>query len=126
MEAYDILMENKTQLSWGVFYVVPQIAAFCLELYTKTLVAFKITPFDGKKYSHKTTNLLVDYKDKVPFLRFITDDNELMKLIKEYENTIDTKYAETYVQSDSEDRQKIIDSAMKIRQEILKLTGLKN
>ncbi len=125
LESLEVLNDNKNSIGWGVFYVRPSIVAFCLELFVKAIAAHEDKSFNGKKYRHHTTDILDDYKNKISIFFKISNNSELVGLIKEFEKTIDTKFGETYVSTNDNDQQKIIETVYELRKEICKRTGLR-
>lgn len=125
LEALQILLDKKEDLSWSVFYVVPPMITFCIELYIKAIVSYKENTFDNKKHGHKTTEILSDYAETIEIFKKIVKNKKLFKLLNEYQNTIyNTRFGETSVSINSEDQKIVIDTIYELRQEMCKLTGL--
>ncbi len=122
LESLRILIDNKKQISWGVFYVIPQIVAFCLELFVKAIAAHEDVSFDAKTYRHKTNEILINYASRISLFKKLLNDKTLMNLIKEYQKTIDTRFGGTYVSIDGDDQQKIIDTVYELRREMYRRT----
>lgn len=120
----QVLEENKHQIFLGIFYVIPQIVSFCLELFIKSRVSYVDNTFNGLDYKHKTSKILLKYRNDIPIFEKIVSDEKVFKLIETYESTIDTKYGQTYVSLDGADQKKIIDIVYELRTEICGLTGL--
>lgn len=124
LKTLEVLEENRDRIGWGVFYVIPQIVAFCLELYVKAIVSHFDNTFKGREYSHKTTKIINEYKDKIKILNDIYSDSRTMDLIKEYEHTIDTRFGDTSVSIDGNDQQIVINTIHQLREELHKITKL--
>lgn len=125
LQSLQVLNDNKDSIGWGIFYVKPWVVSFCLELFVKSIASHEDSTFDGKKYSHRTTEIIKKYKNIIPIFKKIFSDLQLFLLMKEYENTIDTKFGETYVSIDGDDQNKLIEIVHELRSEICKRTGLR-
>lgn len=124
LSSLQILDDNRNESAWGVFYVNPWVSAFCLELFVKARISFEYIDFDGHRFSHKTTNIIRNFENEIPIFQKIYRNNNLFNLIKEFENTKDTKFGETSVSLDGNDQKKIIDTVYELRDEMCKITGL--
>lgn len=107
------------------FYVDPFITHFCLELFTKSLIAYSDSQFNPKLYNHNTIEFIRKNKQVSPIFKKILSDSTLELLITEYAKTIDTKYGETYVSIKQGDTEKMIALAHEMREEMCKKTNLK-
>lgn len=125
LESLQVLDDNKKQIGWGIFYVKPWIVFFCLELFIKAIVSHEDNSFNRTKYNHDTTKIIKDYASRILLLDKIFKNKKLMKLIEEYEKTVDTKYGETYVSIAGDDQNSIIDIIYEIRSEMCERTGLR-
>lgn len=125
LQSLQVLNDNKDDIGWGIFYVKPWVIAFCLELFVKAIITREDQSFEGKKYSHRTTEIIEKYKNMIPIFEKIFNNHPLFLLIKEHENTIDTKFGETYVSIDGEDQNKLIEVVYELRSEICKKTEFK-
>lgn len=125
LQSLQVLEDNKQEIGGGVFYVLPWIVAFCLELYIKALAAYEDHSFNGQNYYHKISKIITEYKIRIPIFKTISDDAFIMNLISEYEKTKDTKYAQTYVCINGVDQSKLIKIIYELRSEICKRTGLR-
>lgn len=124
LESLQVLDDNKKQIGWGVFYVKPWIVFFCLELFIKAVVSHEDNSFSGVKYRHKITKIIENYASRISLLDKIFNNEKLMKLLEEYERTVDTKFGETYVSIDGNDQNRIIDKIYEIRSEMCRRIGL--
>ena len=124
LNSLEILRDNRDRIFWGVFYVTPSVVAFCLELFVKSLAAHVDNLFVGKDYPHNTTAIIEKYASSIPVFNKIKTDKHLIKIIKEYEKTKDTRFGETYVSLNGDDQMKLISLIYELRSEICKRTGL--
>jgi len=126
LEVLQILIDNKDKLYFGRFYVTPTIVTFCLELYVKTLVS-NLNPLINFKivYKHRIVDIIKDFSDQIPIFNKLIEQEELINLIREFQNTIDARYGQTAVTLNGDDQIKLIDLIYELRNEICKITGLK-
>jgi hypothetical protein len=113
---YQTLDDHPNEIGWGMFYVKPYALAFTLELYVKAIVAYSDTSFNAKSFSHKTSEIISAYSNKIDVLKELSDDHELMDIIKEYEKTIDVKFGEMSVAIYGEDTKRLEDTVYKLRE----------
>ena len=125
LQSLQVLDDNKDNIGWGIFYVKPWVVAFCLELFVKSIAAHEDSTFEGKEYYHRTTKIIEKYKNIIPIFEKIFSNHPLFLIMKEYENTIDTKFGETSVSIDGDDQNKLIEMVYELRGEICKRTGLR-
>lgn len=111
-----------------LFYVWPFATGITIELFVKSIVSYEDKTFNPQKkcYNHSTTNIINDYKSKIPVLDEISKDFHLMKIIKSYEGTIDTKFGDTAISVNGDDERKIMDAAFKIREAVRIKAGFRN
>ncbi len=124
LQSLQVLNDHKDDIGWGVFYVNPYVVAFCLELFVKAIAAYEDHSFEGKKYFHRTTEIIKKYK-KISIFKKILNNNSLLLIMKEYESTIDTKFGQTYVSIDGDDQNKLINVVYDLRSEMYKRTRLR-
>lgn len=107
------------------FYVDPFIVHFCLELFTKSLIAYSDPKFNPKEYRHNTIKFIQNNKQVSPIFEKILNNPALKSLVTEYANTIDTKYGETYVSIEHGDTEMMMTLVYEMREEICKKTRLR-
>ena len=107
------------------FYVDNYIVHFCLELFTKSLVDYSVPGFNPKEFSHRTLQYIQKYEFVSPIFAKVTSDADLCALIREYQNTVDTRFGETYVLGEKSDVDKMMSLVYEIRAEICTKTGLR-
>ena len=126
IDAYEILQNYKKQnLRVVAVFCVPSFAlSMSIECVVKALVSFHDNSFEPFKYGHSTSGIIKDYASVVPILHKISKDILLLNLIKEYENTLNTKFGATYVQMDGAEAEFLLKTACDIRGEVLKASGV--
>lgn len=125
LQTYYVIEDNKDKIYTGVFWVKPWVVAFCLELMVKGIASFYDIQFDGHKYMHHTSRIICDYAGEIDIFQDLSHDSSLMEIIRMYEKTIDTKYAETGGNGDGDEQQRLVDLIHSLRAELSKLTGLR-
>ncbi len=108
------------------FWVYPHALYFSMELFTKSLAAHKNLKFDAKKegLGHSVTKIISFYENKISVFAEIAQNKRLFELIREYENTLDTRFGETAVQMDRFDTDLMLETVYKLKKEICNQTGL--
>ena len=126
IDAYETLQNYRKQNMNAValFYAPPFALSMSIECVVKALASFHDSLFDPFKYSHRTSDVIKDYALTIPVFNTISKDSFLIDLIKEYENTLDTKFGGTYVQMDGAESESLLGVACKIRTEVLKISGV--
>jgi hypothetical protein len=125
--SYSALARNggsTTAIGWGVFYVLPFMLSFCLELFVKALVGYENPGFSAKKANHGTAELIRS-NIHIPVLATIAGDTDLMELIEEYDKVKDIKYGELGVMIDGDEQQQVLAAVLAIRAE-LETRSMKN
>ena len=125
----EMLKEEREKIEGKIlFNVFPFATGITIELFVKSIVSYEDSSFNpqNKCYRHCTTNIIKDYKNKIPVLCEISNDSHLMKLIKSYEDTIDTKFGDTAISINGDDEKKVIDTAFKIREILRVKAGFRN
>ena len=124
----EMLREERKKPGNPFFYVWPFATGITIELFVKASVSYENPKFDPQKqlYGHQTTNIINDYKETIPVLNEISNDLHLMKVIKSYEDTIDTKFGDTAVSINGDDEKIVIDAAFKIREVLRIKAGFRN
>lgn len=127
IDAYETLQNYKKQnmKAVAIFYAPPFALSMSMECLVKALASFHDETFDPFKYRHRTSDVIRDYAPTIPIFDTISKDNFLMDLIKEYENTLDTKFGGTYVQMDGAEAESLLNTACDIRAEVLQVSGVK-
>ncbi|MCX6728841.1 MAG: hypothetical protein NTV39_03675 [Candidatus Saccharibacteria bacterium] len=126
LSVWALLNKNVHNIDEGApfFYTKPYIANFALELIVKARIAFSDATFNPRANGHRTSQNIIQYQSVSPILKRVANDSDLIDLIKEYQNTIETRFGETAVQTDSDEEAQIIELVREIRDEMITLTGV--
>lgn len=122
-----VLDENARGDGRFVFYVYPHALYFSLELLVKSLAAYVNPEFDARKekLNHSVTKIVEKYKSDIPLFEKIYSDTALMALIREFEKTFDTRFGETYIQTNRADMNIVLNTACEVRAEMCARTNLR-
>jgi hypothetical protein len=127
IDTYETLQNYKKQNmnAVAIFYAPPFALSMSMECLVKALASFYDSTFDPFKYRHRTSDVIKDYASIIPLFDKISKNSFLIDLIKEYENTLDTKFGGTYVQMDRAEAEVLLNTACDIRAKVLKVSGVK-
>ncbi len=127
-EAWLIMQEDKSKNNSWLFYVESHILYFSLELFIKSIISYHINDFDAKKelLGHSATKIINKYKNIVSIFNKIDTNKVLVNLIKEYENTLSTRFGDTGAMCDGGDEKLIIDTIDELREYMCRQTGLRS
>lgn len=127
IDAYVTLKNYSKQnhAAVAIFYAPPFALSMSLECITKALASYYDISFDPFKYGHQTSKIITDYAPNIPLFESISRDEGLIELIKEYQNTLDTKFGGTYVVFDGEEAKLLLDVVCNMRTEVLNVSGMK-
>lgn len=125
LDAYHVVYENNgSGDTWGVFYVKPTILALALEMFAKSLAAHEDAAFNGMKFRHNTSKVIFNYRETIKLFKKISDNRELMRIICEYEKTVDVKYGGMGVNIDGDEEKMLLDVIYEIRAEMYARTNV--
>jgi len=126
LNVWTLLRDNVDNMSMGgpFFYSKPHVLHFSLELIVKARIAYSDMAFNPKTNSHKTSLNIIQHQSVSPIFRQVAADQNLMNLIREYENTVDTRFGETIVQNDGDDEELTVKLVREIRDEMILMTSV--
>jgi hypothetical protein len=116
---YQLIEDQPPESFISPFTVKGPIVALVLEQSVKALALHYEPALDVRKsFGHQTTKIIEELREEVPPFQSIASDAKLMKIIREYEKWIHTKYGGYYMAQDREEYELLVATAYLVFNEI--------
>jgi len=97
-----------------------------IELLIKAHAAWKDDDFDPRQFSHRTSEIIRSYEDKIPIFKLISSNPEQMALLQGLEEAwLSLRYADSVVESTGGDMELAGQIANRLADEYYKQTGVR-